>query len=174
MRDPLFTVGHSTHKAEAFLTLLQSHGVRQLADVRLIPKSARHPHFGQEPLRTFLEAHGITYRHFQDLGGHRRPRPDSVNTAWRVLAFRGYADHMRTDAFRHAIKDLLTFASSGRTSVMCAEAVWWRCHRRLIADALLVAGIPVLHILSSAAPKAHELSEFAREVDGEVIYPGLL
>ena len=174
MRDPIYTVGHSTHAAEAFIGLLKAHGVRQLADVRLIPKSSRYPHFALERLSVLLESHGVTYRHFRDLGGRRRPRPDSVNTAWRVEAFRGYADYMGTEPFRHAVESLLTFSSAGRTTVMCAEAVWWQCHRRLLSDALLVRGVPVLHILSSAPPKPHELSEFARETEGQVTYPGLL
>lgn len=174
MRDPIYTVGHSTQSADAFLELLRAHEIRQLADVRLIPKSARYPHFARERLAPFLEANGIEYRHFPDLGGHRRPRPDSVNTAWRVEAFRGYADHMATEPFRRAVEALLSFSESGRTAVMCAEAVWWQCHRRLLSDTLLVRGVPVLHILSSAGPKPHELSEFAREREGQVVYPGLL
>lgn len=174
MRDPIYTIGHSTHTADAFLKLLRVHEIRQLADVRLIPKSARHPHFARERLAPFLEANGVEYGHFGDLGGHRRPRPDSVNTAWRVEAFRGYADYMATEPFRRAVEALLAFADGGRTAVMCAEAVWWRCHRRLLSDALLVRDVPVLHILSLTAPKPHELSEFARERDGQVVYPGLL
>ena len=174
MRDPVYTIGHSTHTADAFVSLLRGHGIRQLADVRLIPKSARYPHFALERLGPFLDSHGIAYRHFSDLGGRRRPKPGSVNTAWRVEAFRGYADYMRTDPFRRALEAMLDFAKGGRTTVMCAEAVWWQCHRRLLADTLLVRGVPVLHILSSSDPKPHELSEFARETDGEVIYPGLL
>ncbi|HJR58421.1 MAG TPA: DUF488 domain-containing protein [Vicinamibacterales bacterium] len=174
MRDPIYTVGHSTQTAEAFGRLLEKHGIRQLADVRLIPKSARYPHFAREPLAAFLERRGIAYQHFVDLGGRRKPLPDSVNTAWRVEGFRGYADYMRTARFRQAIDRLLAFASQARTSVMCAEAVWWQCHRRLLADALLVRGVPVLHILASGAAGPHELSEFAREVEGELIYPGLL
>jgi uncharacterized protein (DUF488 family) len=174
MRDPIYTVGHSILAADAFLALLQGHGVRQLADIRLIPKSARHPHFAGERLAPLLESNGISYRHFRDLGGRRTPRPDSVNTAWRVDAFRGYADYMQTAPFRRALDQLSDFASTARTTVMCAEAMWWQCHRRLLADALLVRGVPVLHILSAAAPKAHELSEFARAGEGEVIYPGLL
>ena len=173
MREPIYTVGHSRQSAEAFLSLLQGHGIRQLADVRRIPKSSRHPHFRLEPLAALLESHGIAYRHFPALGGRRVASSDSVNTAWRVEAFRGYADYMRTGAFKAAVEALLTFALPARTAVMCAEAVWWQCHRRLLADALLVQGVPVLHILSSATPKAHELSEFAREDSGELTYPGV-
>jgi uncharacterized protein (DUF488 family) len=174
MRDPIYTVGHSIHTADAFLTLLERHVIRQVADVRLIPKSARHPHFARERLGPLLESNGILYRHFPDLGGRRKPQPDSVNSAWRVEAFRGYADYMRSDAFRLALEQLLSFADSARTAVMCAEAMWWQCHRRLLADMLLVRGVPVLHILSTVARKPHELSEFAREHEGGVIYPGLL
>lgn len=174
MREPIYTIGHSTHAAERFLALLKAHGIGQIADVRLIPKSGRYPHFAKERLAPMLESRGVRYQHFPDLGGHRRPRPDSVNTAWQVEAFRGYADHMETEAFQIAVERLLTFAGGGRTAAMCAEAVWWQCHRRLLSDALLVRGVPVLHILSTAAPKPHELSEFARDRDGQVIYPGLL
>ena len=173
MHEPIYTVGHSIHSADAFVTLLRTHGILQLADVRLIPKSRRYPHFCSEPLEAVLAAAGIRYRHFPDLGGRRRPRPDSVNTAWKVETFRGYADYMQTPRFRDALEDLLTFAEE-RTAIMCAEAVWWQCHRRLLADQLLVNGIPVLHILSTASPKPHELSEFARESGDGLIYPGLL
>ena len=173
MRDPIYTVGHSRQSAQAFLSLLQAHGIRQVADVRRIPRSARHPHFSLEPLSALLESHGIAYRHFPDLGGRRVPKPDSVNSAWRVEAFRGYADYMQTGPFKAAVDALLIFALPAKTTVMCAEAVWWQCHRRLLADILLVRGVPVLHILSSAAPKAHELSEFARESHGELAYPGI-
>ena len=174
MHEAIYTIGHSTHSAETFVKLLKQHEVVQIADVRLIPKSSRYPHFARERLGPLLRGDGIDYRHFPDLGGHRRPRADSVNTAWRVEAFQGYADHLRTDAFRKAVAALLTFSVTGRTAVMCAEAVWWQCHRRLLADALLVRGVPVLHILPGGSPKPHELSEFAREIEGEVIYPGLL
>lgn len=174
MRDPIYTIGHSTHAAEAFFALLQAHGIRQLADVRLIPKSGRYPHFSGERLAPLAAAHGVVYQHFVDLGGRRRPRRDSVNTAWRVEAFRGYADHMLTETFQRALDALLAFSAEGRTAMMCAEAVWWQCHRRLLADALLVRGVPVLHIMTTSAANPHELSEFARERDGQVIYPGLL
>jgi uncharacterized protein (DUF488 family) len=170
----IFTIGHSTRTAGEFAALLEAHGVRQIADVRSIPRSKRHPHFGRDELAAFLASSGVRYRHFSALGGLRRPRPDSINTAWRHPGFRGYADHMQTDDFRRGLRDLTQFASEDHTSVLCAEATWWQCHRRLLADALFVRGIPVLHILSSAVPKPHELSDFAREAGGGVIYPGLL
>lgn len=170
----IYTVGHSTHAADAFLSLLQIHGIHQLADVRTIPKSSRHPHFNMPTLDGFLAAAGIRYRHFPALGGLRTPRKDSINTAWREPGFRGYADHMQTDEFHQGFLALLDFAGAAPTAVMCAESVWWRCHRRLLADAFLVHGVVVRHILSPAAPKPHELSEFARERNGRVTYPGLL
>jgi uncharacterized protein (DUF488 family) len=170
----IFTIGHSTRSAAAFVALLQAHRIRQLADVRKIPKSARHPHFAREALQATLMAHGIAYRHFEELGGMRKPRRDSLNTALRNESFRGYADHMQTEVFRTALVDLLQFAEVCPTAIMCAEAVWWRCHRKLLSDVLLVRGVQVRHILSTAAPKPHDLSEFARATSEGVIYPGLL
>ena len=174
MNPEIFTIGHSTRTADEFAELLDRHGIRQVADVRSLPQSKRHPHFSRDALAAFLESRGVTYRHFRELGGLRRPRPDSLNTAWQHPGFRGYADHMQTDEFRRGLAALVRFASSATTTVLCAEAVWWQCHRRLLADALVVRGVPVRHILSAAEPKPHELSEFAREEAGGVIYPGLL
>jgi len=170
----IYTVGHSTRSADAFLELLRAHQIRQLADVRTVPRSRRHPHFSKDALDPFLRLHDIDYRHFPELGGFRPPRPDSTNTAWQNPGFRGYADYMQTQGFRDGVESLLRFAEPGRTVVMCAEAAWWRCHRRLLADALAVRGTPVFHILSSSLPKLHEVSEFARIEEGLVTYPGLL
>jgi uncharacterized protein (DUF488 family) len=172
--DAIYTIGHSTHSADAFVELLQASGIEAVADVRLIPQSKRHPHFGAQPLAQRLSSDAIAYRHFPALGGRRRPRPDSVNTAWRVEAFRGYADYMQTAEFSQAVEELLGFAAKQRTAVMCAESVWWQCHRRLLADALVVLQIPVLHILPGQPAKRHDLSEFARETSGGITYPGLL
>ena len=169
----IYTIGHSTHSADAFLALLRTHGVTQLADVRTMPMSRRHPHFNQDSLEKFLAASGIQYRHFGGLGGLRKPKRDSTNTAWKHPSFRGYADYMETEAFERAFRELVAFASEGPTAVMCAEAVWWRCHRQLLADALLVQGVPVWHIVGADA-KPHEMSAFARILDGKVIYPALL
>jgi uncharacterized protein (DUF488 family) len=168
------TIGHSTRSAEEFLDLLTTHEVRQLADIRTVPSSRRHPQFARDAFASFLSRHGIVYRHFPALGGLRRPLADSINTAWRVEGFRGYADYMQTEAFEQGVEALLTFARAGSTAVMCAEAKWWQCHRRLLSDALLVRGVPVRHIVSAAPPKPHEVSEFARIARGKVIYPGLL
>jgi uncharacterized protein (DUF488 family) len=170
----IHTIGHSTHTAQAFLDLLNVHEIRQLADIRTIPGSRRHPHFSKDALAAWLADAGITYRHFPALGGLRRPRRDSINTAVRHASFRGYADHMQTMEFREGVEALEAFARAGATTVMCAEAVWWQCHRRFLADALLVRNVRVLHILSAAAAKPHELSEFGRADGGTVIYPGLV
>ena len=170
----IWTIGHSTRSADVLLILLRTNNIRQVADVRTAPYSRRHPQFNSDALNKFLNLHGIAYRHFPALGGLRKPRPDSANTAWRESGFRGYADYMETPAFRGGLEDLLRFAEGGPTTVMCAEAVWWRCHRRLLADALVARGIPVAHILSGATPNPHELSEFARVEGGLVTYPGLL
>lgn len=174
MTGTIFTIGHSTRSADEFAALLDAHGIRQIADVRTIPQSKRHPHFSRNALAAFLAAQGITYRHFPSLGGLRKARPDSTNTAWRHPGFRGYADHMQTGEFRQGLTDFAQFASAVSTSVLCAEAVWWQCHRRLLADALVARGIEVRHILSAAEAKPHELSEFARAQGEGVIYPGLL
>ena len=170
----IYTIGHSTHPAEQFLALLRAHEVRQVADIRTVPKSRRHPQFNRDALDAYLHDHGIVYRHFPALGGLRRPRPDSVNTGWRHPRFRGYADHMETAQFAAGVDALLAFAAAARTTVMCAEAVWWQCHRQLLADALLARGVPVRHIVGSADAKLHHLSEFARLDNGRVTYPGLL
>lgn len=175
MSDPaIWTIGHSTQPADVFVALLKRHGIAQLADIRTVPKSRRHPQFSQETLAACLGGHEIAYRHFAALGGLRKPRPDSVNTAWQHPGFRGYADYMQTNEFAAGVSSLLEFAAGGHTAVMCAESVWWRCHRRLLADALLVRGVAVWHILPSGPAKPHQLSEFAR-IDGSILtYPGLL
>jgi uncharacterized protein (DUF488 family) len=170
----IYTVGHSTHSADAFLALLGASAIRQIADVRTVPRSSRHPQFGAEALAAALGAVDIGYRHFAALGGLRRPRPDSVHTAWTHPSFRGYADHMDTAAFSGALAELVTYGSVAPTAVMCAEALWWQCHRRLLADALAARGVTVVHILGSGKTQAHELTPFALIADGRVSYPGLL
>ena len=177
----IFTIGHSTRTFDDFVSLLRAHDVTRLADVRTVPKSRRHPHFAGEALSKSLPDAGVAYRQFGALGGLRRPRPDSRNTAWRHESFRGYADHMQTPGFREALDDLIAWSSEedgvGRpagTAIMCAEAVWWQCHRQLIADALVARGIDVRHIMSAASASPHTLTSFARLDDGRVTYPGLL
>jgi uncharacterized protein (DUF488 family) len=168
------TIGHSTRSADQFLALLRAHGVTGLADVRAIPGSRRHPHFSQDALAAFLPAHGIGYEHFRGLGGRRKPRRDSRNTGWTHPSFRAYADHMQSEEFHDAIAALLEFARRFVVAVMCAEAQWWRCHRQLIADAIVARGIDVRHIMSAASAPPHELTPFARISGVDVVYPGLL
>jgi uncharacterized protein (DUF488 family) len=165
------TIGHSTRPLEAFIALLLEHGVRHLADVRTVPRSKRHPHFDRARLPAVLAPHGIVYSHIADLGGLRKPRPDSVNLGWKNEGFRGYADHMETPAFAAALDRLIALAMREPTAIMCAEAVPWRCHRSLIADALIARGAPVEHILGPGERRAHALTPFA-SVAGGVTYPG--
>jgi uncharacterized protein (DUF488 family) len=170
----VYTIGHSTRPLDDFVALLKAHGVVQLADVRTIPKSRRHPHFAREALSKSLPAAGIRYRHFPGLGGLRKPLIDSDNRGWRHPSFRGYADYMQTAAFAEALDDLVAWSTEGSTAIMCAEAVWWQCHRQLIADALVARGVETRHITSAKAAGAHTLTSFAR-VDGtRVTYPGLI
>jgi uncharacterized protein (DUF488 family) len=173
MDSPIYTIGHSTHSADRFLEMLRKHQVIQLGDIRTIPMSRRHPQFNRPTLDVFLGAAGIAYRHLGALGGLRKPKKDSTNAAWKHPGFRGYADYMETEAFEAGVRELLAFARDGRTAVMGAEAVWWQCHRQLLADALVARGVPVWHIVGRDA-KPHELSAFARLLDGKVIYPALL
>lgn len=171
--DPrtLFTVGHSTRSLNEFIELLQAHGVNVIADVRQHPRSRRMPHFNDESLDVELPKAGIEYRSFKSLGGRRRAQPDSINAAWRNDAFRGYADYMQTDEFRAALDDLVRQALGKRLAIMCAEAVPWRCHRSLIADALTARGWTVLDIINMQQPKPHALAAFAR-IDGDrITYP---
>ena len=170
----IHTIGHSTHSAERFLALLEAHRIAVVADVRRFPMSRRHPQFNRTEFEALLAGHGIGYRHMPDLGGRRKPRPDSVNSGWKNDGFRGYADYMATAPFQVALADLRLAATDVRLAVMCAEAAWWQCHRRLLADALQTQGESIWHILTTAPPRPHELSGFARIYEGKVIYPGLL
>jgi uncharacterized protein (DUF488 family) len=170
----VFTIGHSTHTAERFLELLQAHGVTGVADVRNIPQSRRHPQFSIQALPPLLGLHGIAYEHFPGLGGLRKPRQHSVNTGWRHPSFRAYADHMRSEEFLDALGSMLAYAKNVVAAVMCAESQWWRCHRQLIADALVARDVEVRHIMSATSAPLHEITSFAR-VDGSTLsYPGLL
>jgi uncharacterized protein (DUF488 family) len=179
----IWTIGHSTRSAEEFVALLHAHDITGLADVRTIPRSRRHPHFAREALEARLKQEGIEYRHFPALGGLRRPQADSSNGAWRNLAFRGYADHMQSAAFSGAIGELLEFGDVLRVAIMCAEAVWWQCHRMLLSDALVARSVDVQHIMSrrgQSALQPHRLTPFARVVAStggappQVSYPGLV
>jgi uncharacterized protein (DUF488 family) len=169
----ILTIGHSTHPIEKFLALLRVHGVKQLIDIRTIPKSRRNPQFNSEELAATLKGANIRYEHMPGLGGLRHPRKDSINTAWKNGSFRGYADYMQTPSFDESLRKLIEAASKRHTVIMCAEAVPWRCHRSLVADALMARGIPVEHIMNETTSKAHGYTPFAR-IDGETVtYPGL-
>jgi uncharacterized protein (DUF488 family) len=167
----ILTIGHSTHELEAFLDLLRGRDVEVLADVRRYPSSRRMPWFGAEPLAAALTEAGMHYLHLPELGGRRNPLPESPNGGWRVGQFQGYADHMASDEFAAGLRRLEAVARERRTAVMCAEAQWWRCHRRLLSDALLVRCWEVLHVDARGGADPHSLTEFA-VTDGErVTYP---
>ena len=169
----IYTIGHSTRSADAFVALLQAHGVTRLADVRTVPRSRHNPQFNGDALAATLAAGGIGYERMPGLGGFRKTTPDSPNAGWRNLSFRGYADYMQTAAFADNLDALIALARDATVAIMCAEAVPWRCHRSLIADALLVRGIDVREIVSEAKTAEHALTPFAR-VDGTTIrYPAL-
>jgi len=167
----LYTIGHSTHSLDEFVRLLRSHGIQQLIDVRTIPRSRHNPQFNKEEFAEFLRRRRINYSHAKALGGLRHPRKDSPNLGWRNASFRGYADYMMTDAFNEALDELMLKARKKRTVLMCAEAVPWRCHRSLIADALVVREWRVFHILSTASAQEHKLTPFARVRAGKLLYP---
>lgn len=169
----VWTIGHSTRSIDDFIEALASQEIKTLVDVRSFPSSRKFPHFNQQALSGSLADVGIEYLHMPELGGRRRTRKDSTNTAWRNAAFRGYADYMETDAFREGIERLLEVAENGRTAIMCAEAVWWRCHRSMISDYLKSKGVTVTHILSATKTEPHPYTSAARIVAGELSYRGL-
>jgi len=162
----LWTVGHSTRSAAEFRTLLALHDIELVADVRRFPGSRRLPHFASEALQSDLEVNGFAYRWLPALGGRRAPNADSANTGWRHRAFRGYADYTASEEFAEGLTELLMLALGLRTAVMCAEVLWWRCHRRLIADVLTWLGIEVQHIVNERTTEVHRLAPPARIVGG--------
>jgi uncharacterized protein (DUF488 family) len=187
----IWTIGHSTRTIDEFVSLLKANGIKLLADVRAFPGSKRYPQFNKDALAESLSAQGIRYEHLPQLGGKRKSKPDSRNTAWRNASFRAYADYMETDQFQKGIERLLDVAAQGAapkafgaevrhdgweavtlcpTAIMCAEAVWWRCHRSLIADYLKARGVEVLHILGSNKVEPHPYTSAARIVNGELSY----
>ncbi len=171
----IWTIGHSNRTREEFLELLSLNRIERLVDVRKIPRSRRNPQFAIDQLPATLAALGIEYVHVPELGGLRRPRPDSVNSAWRNDSFRGYADYMQTAEFSAAIETLTQLASGARRTVMmCAESLPWQCHRSLIADSLMAQGAEVLHIIDKRTPAAHVMTSFSQLTGGSVTYPGLL
>lgn len=170
----IWTIGHSTLSIEDFIARLKSFDIKLLADVRSFPGSRRYPHFNRGALNDSLGAAGIDYVHLPELGGRRRPLPDSLNMTWRNESFRGYADYMETDQFRAGIDRLLALARDRRTAIMCSEAVWWRCHRSMISDYLKAKGVDVIHILAAGKSEAHPYTSAARIVNGELSYRGVL
>jgi len=170
MDSTIWTIGHSTRTISAFLGLLTHFGLEAVADVRRFPGSRRQPQYAQAALEASLAEHGIAYQWFPALGGRRRPRPDSPNTAWRNDSFRGYADHVSSAEFAQGLRELLDLAGRLRTTLMCAEALWWRCHRALIADVLCVRGIRVVHILDESHTIMHPYTSPARIVRGRLSY----
>jgi uncharacterized protein (DUF488 family) len=167
----VWTIGHSNRPLAELINMLQAHGVDLLADVRTVPRSRHNPQFNREALPEPLAAAGIGYLHMPALGGLRHPRKDSVNTGWRNLSFRGYADYMQTPEFSQALEELMKAAETHRVAIMCAESVPWRCHRSLIADALTARGTPVFHIMSAVRADPHKLTSFARVEGARVTYP---
>ncbi|MBI5684422.1 MAG: DUF488 domain-containing protein [Verrucomicrobia bacterium] len=168
----IFAIGHSTHPLEEFVALLKAHGIETLADVRTVPKSRHNPQFSQESLALELPRAGIRYVHLKSLGGLRHARPDSQNIGWENLSFRGYADYMQTEAFAAALDELIALGAQSRTAIMCAEGNPARCHRSLVADALVARGVAALHISSRKSVHPHKLTPFARVEGTRVTYPG--
>lgn len=167
----LWTLGHSTRPIDEFIGLLRAHQISLLVDVRTVPRSRYNPQFNMDALARSLRDAGIAYHHCPELGGLRKPKKDSVNRGWRNESFRGYADYMQTEEFHRAIEALMALGSQQKTTVMCAEAVPWRCHRSLIADALVSRGWDVRHIMSPEKAAPHVLTSFAHFEKGTLTYP---
>lgn len=170
--DPatIWTIGHSTRTLEVFLALLADYRIEAIADVRRFPGSRRYPYFASEAMAESLPAHGIDYQWLPKLGGRRKVQPGSPNTAWRNASFQGYADYIATEEFAEGLDALLTLAAQRRTAMMCAEVVWWRCHRSLVSDVLKVRGIEVIHIIDATHSTQHPYTSPARIVDGKLSY----
>lgn len=166
----IWTVGHSTRPIAAFLELIESAAITLIVDVRRFPASRRYPHYNQHPLAEMLATARIGYLALPILGGRRQPHQDSPHTAWRNSSFRGYADYMDTEQFRQGIDQVESVAANERIALMCAEALWWRCHRALIADYLKVQGYDVIHLLSPSKHEPHPYTSAARISDGKLTY----
>jgi uncharacterized protein (DUF488 family) len=170
----LWTIGHSTRSADEFGKILREHDIKRLVDVRSFPGSRRYPQFNKTALSDFLRTLGISYEHAPRLGGRRKPHPKSHNIAWKNASFRAYADYMESEEFKEGIRDLIAIARKDSTAIMCAESLWWRCHRSLIADYLKAGGVTVVHILDEKKTEMHPFTSAARIVDGELSYRDLL
>lgn len=166
----IYTVGHSNRDLDEFVTLLKAHGVDTLIDIRKLPGSNKYPHFNQDELSDSLARADIRYVYLKELGGRRPQSKESENTAWRNRSFRAYADRMETNEFRRGIDSLLRYAAEGGVAVMCSEAVWWRCHRALVADYLKASGVNVRHIMGESAAKPHPYTSAAKVSDGKLSY----
>lgn len=166
----IWTIGHSTRTLEVFLGLLTEYRIEAVADVRSFPGSRRYPYFARDALAEILPAHGIAYQWLPKLGGRRKVQPDSLNNAWRNASFQAYADHLTSAEFAEGLAELLTLAADKRTALMCAEAVWWRCHRSLISDVLKLRGIEVIHIIDAKHTTVHPYTSPAHIVDGQLSY----
>jgi len=173
-KSPLIlAIGHSTRSIEAFIAMLEAHGVRRVVDVRTIPRSRHNPQFNRDTLPEALRHAGIAYTHMEALGGLRHASPDSLNTGWRNSSFRGYADYMQTPEFEAGLERLIQAAERDQVAIMCAEAVPWRCHRSLIGDALIVRGCAVEDIVSESRTRAHSLTPFAKVRGTHITYPAI-
>jgi len=170
-RPVIFTIGHSTRSLETFLQILKAYRVKVLVDVRKIPHSKHNPQFNQETFSEKLNEAGYKYLHIPELGGFRRPKPDSRNLGWRSAGFRGFADYMESREFEESLEKLVKIATQGGVSIMCAEAFPWRCHRRLLSDALMIRGFQVEHILSLTKSHPHRLHPSAKVEGGILTYP---
>jgi uncharacterized protein (DUF488 family) len=173
MSNEIFTIGHSTHTAQELIDIIKAFHITALIDVRTIPKSRYNPDFNKDVFPSALSEIGIKYFQFETLGGLRHPHKDSANQGWRNKSFRGYADYMQTQDFENALNELISLAVKETIVIMCAEAVPWRCHRSLIADALTIRGITVNHIMSSTKSNKHKITSFARVKGKEITYPSL-
>ena len=170
----IWTIGHSTHSLDEFVELLKAHDIQTLVDVRSFPGSRRHPQFNKPAFAESLSGSNIEYIHAPLLGGRRQAKPDSQNTAWKNASFRAYADYMETENFKQGVRELLEVAEKRRTVIMCAESLWWRCHRSLIADYLKSIDVMVEHILSKKKTETHSFTAAASIVNGRLSYRGLL
>lgn len=168
--DTIWTIGHSTRGIDEFIAALAAYDIELVADVRRFPGSRRLPQFASATLEPALAEHGVAYHWFPALGGRRRPSPDSPNLGWRHPAFRAYADHVASEEFAEGLFELLMVARGLRTAVMCAEVLWWRCHRRIIADVLTSLGMEVVHIRDAEHAEVHQLEPPARLVRGRLTY----
>ena len=169
----ILTIGHSTRTIEEFIDLLKAHGAQLVVDIRTVPRSRRNPQFNEDTLAASLGKSGIDYVRLKELGGLRHPRKDSQNTGWRNASFRGFADYMQTPDFETGINELIRLAQNRTVAIMCAEALPWRCHRSLVADALLVRGVKVEHIMTLKKTTEHSMTKWAKVEGRQITYPGI-